>query len=265
MDTLEIRNITVANLPDLVSPCILAGTLDGKASVSSESADRMTRGKLAFFHERMRQGAAAMAAYRGPRVVGLLEYYPIEVAPTPVEGEDLFVINCLQVPHAENREVVEKELVAACVKDWSTRKGVVVLARQKRWDVLGFEEVLRDKWPEGDERVLWLMKFWEVEEPRLTPFGEDYPNPPGRVRVDVFESGHCPWDFHIVSLVEEVCEDLGPVVLLEKQVLEDRTAVLRHGVSTAVAVNGRYMPWFRPHPIPTRAEIKSTIESTPEG
>jgi hypothetical protein len=201
-----------------------------------------------------------MAAYRGPRVVGLLEYYPIEVAPSPVLGEDLFVINCLQVPHAENREEVEKELVGACVKDWSTRKGVVVLARQKRWDVLGFEEVLRDTWPEQDERVLWLMKFWEVEEPRLAPVQDDFPVMQGRVRVNLYVSGHCPWDFHLVSLVEEVCEEIGPKVLVEKQELEDRASILKHGLNTAIAVNGQYQPWLRPHPIPTRDQIRKTIE-----
>jgi len=260
MDGLEVKSITVANLPDLVSPCILSGTIGGKTSLPAESAERMTRGKLAFFHDRMRRGAAAMAAYRGPRVVGLLEYYPIEVAPSPVVGEDLFVINCLQVPEVEGREEIEKRLVAACVKDWSTRKGVVVLAREKQWDVLGFEEVLRDAWPERDELVLWLMKFWEVEEPRLTPVHQDFPKLGGRVRVDIFESGHCPWDFHIVSLVEEVCEELGKDVLLERKKLETRADILKYGITSGVVVDGEYMPWLRPHAVPTKKEIREAIE-----
>ena len=46
MENLDVRSITVASLPDLVSPCILAGTLGGKESLPSEAADRMTRGKL---------------------------------------------------------------------------------------------------------------------------------------------------------------------------------------------------------------------------
>jgi len=257
---LKIERITVANLPDLVPPCILSGTLDGKTTLPAESADRMTRGKLAFFHERMRQGAAAMVACQDSRVVGLLEYYPVEVAPSPVIGEDLFVINCLQVPKAEIRDEVEKELVAACVKDWSSRKGVVALAREKQWDVLGFEEVLRDAWPERDELVLWLMKFWEVEEPRLSPVLRDFPLLPGRARIDLFESGHCPWNFHILTLVEEVCEDLGRAVMLERRKLRTRADVLKVGVSAAIVLNGEYMPWLRPHPVPTKKQIREAIE-----
>jgi hypothetical protein len=220
----------------------------------------MTRGKLAYFHDRMRSGAAAMAAYRGNRVMGVLEYYPIEQAPSPVIGEDLWVINCLQVPQDENREEVEKVLAAACVKDWSSRKGVVVISREKRWDVLGFEEVLRDAWPERDELVLWLMKFWEVEEPRLAPVHQDFPTVRGRVRVDIFDSGHCPWDVYIFSLVEEVCEELGKDVLLEKKDLSDRETVLKYGLTSAVALNGDYQPWLRPHAVPTKQDIREKIE-----
>jgi len=260
MDGLTVERITVVNLPDLVPPCILAGTLNGKATLPAESAERMTRGKLAFFHERMRHGAAAMVARQGSRVVGLLEYYPIEVAPTPVIGEDLFVINCLQVPKAENRGEIEKELVAACVKDWSSRKGVVALAREKQWDVLGFEEVLRDAWPERDVLVLWLMKFWEVEEPRLSQVYQDFPMVPGRVRVDILESGHCPWDFHIISQVEQVCEELGRDTVLERRELGTRADILKFGVSAAIVVNGDYMPWLRPHPVPTKSQIREAIE-----
>jgi hypothetical protein len=261
MEELEVRPITVANLPDLAAPCMLAGTLGTGESLPSEAADEMTRGKLGFFHERMRHGAAAMAAYRGNRVVGLLEYYPIEVAPSPVIGEDLFVVNCLQVPHGEHRDEVERELVGACAKDWSSRKGVVALARRKDWGAMGFEEILKDAWPEDDELVLWLMKFWEVEEPRLARVHRDFNVVKGRVTIEVFESGHCPWDFYVHALVAEVAEEFGRDVLLERRKLRTRDDILKYGVTAAVAVDGEYQPWLRPHPIPNRATIRKAIES----
>ena len=47
---------------------------------------------------------------------------------------------------------------------------------------------------------------------------------------------------------------------LEKQELEDRASILKHGLNTAIAVNGQYQPWLRPHPIPTRDQIRKTIK-----
>ena len=260
MESLEIRSITVANLPDLVSPCIMGGTLGSGTTLPAEKAEEMTRQKLAFFHERMRHGAAATAAYRAGRPVGILEYYPIEVAPVPVRGSDLFVINCLQVPHRELREEAEKELVSACVKDWSTRKGVIVLGRSKPWDLLGFEEVARDAWPEGGELVLWLMKFWEVEEPRLVSGERDVHLVRGKVRVDIFESNHCPWEHYVGALVEEVAEEFGSAVLLDRVDCSSRDAVLKYGITAGVALNGEFQRWLRPHPIPTAAQIRDALE-----
>ncbi|MHC4472878.1 MAG: hypothetical protein ACYTDY_13220 [Planctomycetota bacterium] len=260
METLEIRPITVANLPDLVSPCMKGGTIGSGLTLDAQIADGMTRSKLSFFYDRMRQGGAAVAAYRGVRPVGLLEYYPIEVAPSPIVGTDLFVINCLEVPEREQREEVEKELVAACVKDWSTRKGVVVLGRAKSWDTLGFEEVSRDAWPEGGELILWLMKFWEVEEPKLSAVDREVHLVPGRVLVDIYESFRCPWDHYVASLVEEVAEELGPSVILEKLDCTTREQVLRYGITSGIALNGEFQRWLRPHPVPSAAQVKETIE-----
>jgi hypothetical protein len=260
MESVEIKSITVANLPDLVTPCTMAGTLGSGLTVDSEIAEEMTRNKLAFFHERMRQGAAAIAAYRRNRPVGLLEYYPIEVAPVPVIGNDLFVVNCLQVPEREQRDEVEKELVAACVKDWSSRKGVIVLGRGKPWDALGFEEVSRDAWPEGDELVLWLMKFWEVEEPRLSPGDREVHLVRGKVQIDIYESFHCPWDSYVAARVEEAAEGFGASVILDKIDCTSRDQVLKYGVTAGIALNGEFQPWLRPHRIPTTAQIQQRLE-----
>lgn len=260
MEGLEVRNVTVANLPDLVTPCMIGGTLGSHLSLSSEQAGEMTRDKLAFFHERMRKGASAMAAYRGHRIVAVLEYYPVELAPFPIVGNDLFVINCLQVPEREGRELVEKELVAACVKDWSTRKGVVVLGREKAWDALGFEEVLKAEWPEGDDLTLWLMKFWEVEEPRLVPVKWDFSVPKGRVKIDVFESGYCPWGRYVFDLVRKVAEEFGSAAVVDTWNCESREKVLECGVRAGVALNGEFRKWLRPHPLPTADTVRRAIE-----
>jgi hypothetical protein len=260
MESLEIRSVSVANLPDLVAPCMMAGTLGSGMTIPTESAEAMTRSKLAFFHDRIARGAAAKVAYKDGRPAGVLEYYPIEAAPAPVIGNDLFVINCLQVPQRELREEIEKELVAACVKDWSSRKGVVVLGRGKAWDKLGFEEVTEDAWPEGGELILWLMKFWEVEEPRLAPVNREFATFRGKVRVDLFESGFCPWDHYVNSLVTQVAEEFGSAVLLDRVDCNDRKSVLAHGLTAGVALNGDFQAWLRPHPIPTIAQIRDKIE-----
>ena len=260
MDGLEIQELTVGTLPDLVAPCMIAGTLGSHLTLPTDLADDMSRGKLAYHHERRVAGAAACVARLNGRAVGVLEYYPIEVAPVPVLGRDLFVIHCLQVPGRDHREEIERELVGAAVTRWSSRKGVVVLGREKPWDKLGFEEVSRDEWPEGGELILWQMKFWEVEEPRLTPVRRNFHLFRGKVMVHIFESSSCPWTIYLTRLVEEVAAEIGSGVIVDKIDCNDRKNVLEHGVTGGVALNGKFQRWLRPHPAPTRSTIRAAIE-----
>lgn len=260
MDGLDTRSIGIANLPDLVTPSLMAGAMDSRITLPSETAEEMTRAKLAYFHDRMAKGASAMGAYRDHRVCGVLEYYPIEVAPAPVRGNDLFVINSMEVPDDEDRAEIEKELVASCVKHWSSRKGVVVLSHDEPWDALGFEEVARGQWPDGSDLTLWLMKFWEVEEPRLAPKTWNAPIFRGKVRIDILDSAACPWNLYVGDLVAGVAGEMGKQVLVERTDCDLRETFLPHGVSAGIAVNNAFQPWLRPHRIPTAAEIHDTIE-----
>jgi hypothetical protein len=256
---LEVRPVSVANLPDLAAPCLLSGTLDGKLSIPGDVAGEVTRRKLSYFYDRKALGAGGKVAYRDGRIVGKIEYYPIEAAPVPVHGSDVFAITCLQVPEPEHRDEVEKALVSACMEDWTDRKGVIVLARDKDWSPFGFEPAFSGFWPNGDHLTGWLLKFWEVEEPRFVPVRIERPPQRGTALLQTFESGLCPWANYVTDMVLEVAEAFGSRLIVERIDCNLRENVLQYGLAMGIALDRELQPWLRPHPIPTRREVQKRI------
>lgn len=260
MDDLEVRRIDAGNLPKLVNPCLLTGFLQSKVNLEAESAEAAIRGKLAFFHDRRLNGAGARVAVRGDKVVGLIEWYPVEIAPVPLVGEDLHVVNCLQVPERGEREEIEARLVEACVGDWSRRRGVAVLARDKDWGSFGFRPVGEGRWPTGEELTVWLLDLDGAASPTLMPVNLEEDVPPGRAVVHVYETDRCPWSIYLQAMVGEVAEAMSPEVILEVTDMNERKNVLRHGISGGITINGEMQPWYRPHPIPNRRDVRRRIE-----
>jgi len=150
---LEVREIKLSNLADCSKVCVgssLPPGLDGFASVDIQ------RAKLAFFRQSKGAGAAARAAYRDGALVGILEWYPVEISPAPVSGQDLFVVNCARVPDKAARSEILAELVRSAEEPWSKRAGVAALGRNRSWEEFGFEVADRQKAPEKDAGTLTL-------------------------------------------------------------------------------------------------------------
>jgi hypothetical protein len=261
MQDLDVRPVTPLNLPELATPCLKSGALVGKITIPVERGEALARGKLAFFHERRTSGAGAQIAYSGNRAVGLIEYCPIELAPVPLTGDDLFVILCMTVTTRERAEEIEKALVDAARADWSARSGVIVLGHERDWTHHGFEAIWRDFWPDGRDLTLWMLRLGEAEDPEPVPLGVRGVTPPGgKVLVQIFDPGCCPWITYVADRVVEVAASLGPRVEVEIVDTGVRENVLRYGLMAGVAINGRIQKWLRPHPIPPEEEIREKIE-----
>ena len=48
--------------------------------------------------------------------------------------------------------------------------------------------------------------------------------------------------------------------ILDRIDCNDRETVLRFGVMSGVALNGEFMPWLRPHPVPSESVVREAIE-----
>jgi len=206
----------------------------------------------------MAAGAAAFAAYRSGMLVGYAEAHPVERAPDPVDGAGFLVLHCLRVPEEGERAEVEGALVEALAG--KSPGGLAVLAREKDWGAHGFREVAREASEvAGDERVLWL-RGPETTKARIVPVERKFAVPAGKARVDLFTSDRCPWDRYVFDLVRGVCAARKAEVALFETDCNRRREVLRWGVVSAVAVNGRHQPWVRPWRLPDEHSISKALD-----
>ncbi len=256
---LEVREVKLANLADCAKLCVGANLPRG---MDAMAAVDLQRPKLAAFRQARGAGAGARAAYRDGNPVGSLEWYPVELSPTPVAGKDLFVVNCARVAEPDARSEVLGELVRSAEEDWKARAGVAALGRKRSWEEFGFETVTQRRAPErdGGTQTLYLRRFRPDAEVRfLDPVRELAPEP-GKIRVDLFLSDRCPWNGYVFDLVRKACASYGkPVQILEHD-CRTRAAVEKYGVGAGVAVNGVLQPLLRPHLLPDERGIHRILD-----
>ena len=258
---LEIKPITAANLPDAVRLCLAGSTPgDRPRAFTREVEVDCSRCKLAALRDRQRAGGAAWAAYRSGALVGYLELHAVADALAPVRGGTGHVLQCLRIPEPALREEVEAALVEHAFAALGPSAGLAVVAREKDWSRHGFV-LAEDAMSEvaGDARMLWWRGAGEP--PGLVEPVRDFPLVDGRVRVDLFTSGRCPWDEYVAKLVRDVAAAMADRVVLFETDCGVRDAILRTGVVSACAVNGRYRPWYRPHILPDEHTIRRAIEN----
>jgi hypothetical protein len=194
--------------------------------------------------------------------VGSLEWYPVEISPTPVAGKDLFVVNCSRVAEPAARSEILGGMVKAAEEAWAKRAGVAVIGRNRSWEEFGFESVDRRRAPEkdGGSQVLFLRKFRPDAEVRfLDPVRELAPEP-GRLRVDLFVSHRCPWNGFVFDIVRRACASHGKPVQVIEHDCSTREGVEKFGVGAGVAVNGVFHPLLRPHLLPTEREVHRILD-----
>ncbi len=258
---LEIRPIGTANLPDAARLCLAGATPGDRPRAFTRDVEvDCTRCKLGLLFEGFAEGVRCYAAYNAGMLVGYLETHPEARAPAPIQGAGCTVIGCLRVPEAHARAEVESALIEHAANAIGAGGGLAVIGREKDWSTLGFETVEREASEViSDERVLW-WRSTGGEAPALIPIDRALPRVAGRVRVDLFTSDRCPWDRYVTDLVRGVVERMRDVVVFETD-CSDRREIVRTGVVSAVAVNGTFQPWFRPHHLPDDHQIRRTIEA----
>lgn len=261
---LEIKTIGTANLPDAARLCLAGKSLSDRPPAFTREVELdSTRCKLSLLRGAMLKGACALAAYRSGMLVGYVESFPIEEALVPVEGRGIQVITCLRVPEEAERAEVEFEMVKALAAALPGRKGLAVLARDKVWTALGFEELERDGSEiEAMDRVLWwrATNGGDADRPKVAPVDRKIPRIEGKARLDLFTSDRCPWDRYVFSLVRDIASKMKDDVVVYETDCTRRRAVLRAGVAAGIAVNGRFQPWLRPYRLPDANTVRRTLE-----
>ena len=256
---LEVREVKLSNLVDASRLCVGANLPPG---LDSFAAVDMQRAKLAFFRQYRGIGAGARVAYRDGDLVGSLEWYPVELSPTPVAGKDIFVVHCARTSEPAARAEVMAAMVESAEEAWNKRAGVAAVGRRRSWSDFGFEYVDTRRAPEKDagSETLFLRRYRPDAEARFLDPAVKMAPEPGKRRVDLFLSDRCPWNSWVYGIVRRACATYGrPVQIVEHDCMT-RTGVERTGVGAGVAVNGVLQPILRPHLLPDERAIHRMLD-----
>ena len=256
---LEVREVKLSNLADCSRLCVGTSLPPG---LDSFAAVDLQRAKLAFFRQYRGLGAAARAAYRDGNLVGSLEWYPVELSPTPVAGNDLFVVQCARTLEPGARAEVMAAMVGAAEEAWSARAGVAALGRKRSWEEFGFESVETRRAPEkdGGNQTLFLRRTRPEAEARFLDPAVSMAPETGKLRVDLFLSDRCPWNGYVYAVVRKACASYGKPIQIVEHDCRTRTGVEKTGVGAGVAVNGVLRPLLRPHLLPDERAIHRMLD-----
>jgi len=182
------------------------------------------------------------------RVLGMIQYVPIELS--PAHGEDLYMILCIWV-HGDDRGVGDAQghgigtaLLAAAEADASDlgAKGLVawglhlpVWMKASWFKKHGYRGVDRI----GMRELVWKPFSDDAHEPRWVPEQAVPEGEPGRVTVTAFQSGWCPAANLVYERARRAAAELGTEVHFTTVDTSDRDNLLAYGHSDQVFVDGR--------------------------
>ncbi len=249
---LKIVDLTLENVHDSIGLCI--GSKPGYEHAREE--------KRRWLEKYLPYGVGGKLAYLDERIVGMLEYSPIEYAPFPVAGNNLLHINCIWVLPQFQRMTAGEGLVKSCVSEALSRgkKGLSVLSYDGTFLMpstfflhQGFRRVQR----RGSEELMW--KELEPSQPPAFLHHEFSPEKNSKkVYVEILCSAQCPWSIMTRQRLERVSRGFGRTVKVHSLRIDDRESVEKFGASRKVFVNGNESFLFPP----TEDDIRQVLETS---
>lgn len=181
-----------------------------------------------------------VARDKDDEVTGFVLYYPIESAPLDVEGEGLYMVQCLFVKPENQAQGVGRMLVEGAVADARTNgaSGLAVEGYKKRtaagYDFMPAAFFRHLGMAEGDSRdqgTLYYFSFDDKSQPRYTP--EDSP----KVKIDIIDCRRCFVGVSDRKVVDVVMENDSPQKVVLKADIGQ--AEPDKGMSSGVFVDGK--------------------------
>jgi len=250
---MRIVDFSEKNLIDLVRPCI-----------SEPETFQFKKGapfRIDWIKKNFKRGYGAKLLYDRRRPVGFIDYLPIEYTPDPVEGKDIFFLNCIYVQRAYWRKGYGRMLILAMEDEAKKKKkGVGLLAwDHPHWFMpasyflnLGYEEATR----RGKEVLLW-KRLTQIKPPYFIEGNYKHQLIPGKLLVEAFFSGRCPHNSVIIERVKKVCKEFDDEVEFREISTEDFQVAKKLGISFGNFFNGKRKLWG----VPTEQEIRREVRS----
>ena len=186
------------------------------------------------------QGRRIFGAFRDGRAVGRVEVMPIDLAPLPLEGEDLHVIRCLWVVQEAQGNGNARALIGRALDAAVGAKGVAIVTYPGWNDVptsflakFGFEIVQQQAMT-----TLLLRKATADARVAFVPVRRGTVVSPSQLQVETVISGMCPAATQYYRRLLDVARGLSDKVVTREWIPRNRTDALRFGRENTVYVDG---------------------------
>jgi len=198
----------------------------------------------------MKKGLRAQLLFEDDEPAGFIEYQPIELAPCPAMGADLYFVNCLMVhiwdlgPGSMKGKGYGRMLVEAAERDVrqnTDAKGLVTWGLDHEfWFMpygffkhLGYRVV--DK--EG-QRVLLVKKFGNVQDPQLRPISYERDPEPGKAVIDFFFSNQCPYRLYQLERWRSISQEFDEEAVFNEFQTDEKSVLSEFGIKSGLFING---------------------------
>jgi len=225
-------------------------------------------GKREWLERKKEQGLRVKLAREEDRIVGMIQYIPIEFA--PVRGSDLYYIYCIWI-HGYREGVgnyqgrgIGTALLEAAEAD-ARKRGAAGMAA---WGII-LPFFMRSRWfrkhgyvradRDGITELVW-KPFLEGAMPPVLLRQKKKPSPPSKDRVTVtcFRNGWCPAQNITAERITRISGEHPDTVVLQTVDSENRENLEEWGICDAVFVNGKKLQYGPP---PSYDKLKRIIEA----
>jgi len=221
--------------------------------------------KELWYNEMKNKGLGVKLALENEKVVGMIQYLPIEYS--FAEGQNLYLITCIWVHGYKEgigdfqKKGIGKALLQAAENDAKSKgaNGIVAWGlslpfwmKAKWFKKQGYAKV--DK--EGMRVLLWKPFTDDAIPPKWIKQKKSPESIQGKVKVSAFINGWCPSQNIVFERAKRAAKELGDKVVFEEFNTSKREVFLKWGISDALFIDGKQM---RTGPPPSYEKIKKHI------
>ena len=269
---MEIRDLSSETMLDEAQCCCEPKAIErefknvGKAKRFVDDLKRAAVIKIGWLKEMIEKGLQAKIAYEGETAVGFIEYMPIEES-IYLEGNDLFLLNCIHTEQGFEKKGYGSALVQAMIDGLKDRtKGIVAsISIAYTRDLspffarFGFENF---KCGKGENLI---KKFTEdVKPPLPTQYEPKYQFKmlPGKISVTTFWNCTCPVAIMNMLRAKDVCAELKTSIVFNEFCIDSRDTLKRYGIGYGTFFNGKDAEFYGPV---EKDEIRRKIDEVLKG
>ncbi|MEW6547734.1 MAG: GNAT family N-acetyltransferase [Bacillota bacterium] len=228
----EVREVAAAAIDEVNRMCLPAGLKEGPA------LDAVLQRSAAAHAQAEAMGARVFGAFLKGRAVGRVEVMPIEAAPLPLEGSNLWVIRCLWVLPPAERKGIGRALLGRALDAARGSAGVAALTFPD-WIPVSFYEKhgFRTVETRGDH-ILLLRANNPAARVSLAPAQRAPRGTDSAVHVEAVLSMRCPWLMLTYRRMLDIGREMSSRVVTTERYISNRADALAFGEEN-IYIDGR--------------------------